>query len=78
MTRNDIISKIRKRYGLTNKESKQLVKLFFKVFSKLLKEENRLEIRGLGVFKPKTYTKNNTFFLRINYKTSKTLLKKIN
>jgi nucleoid DNA-binding protein len=78
MTGSDISEYISKKYNLSKSEGKKTVELFFKIFAKFLKEENRIEIRKLGVFTPKVFQRNNRYYLRVNFKTSETIMKILN
>ncbi len=78
MTRSDISAFIKNRYDFSKKDSEKIVKLFFQIFAKFLKEEKRVEVRGLGVFNPKIFIKDNNHFLRVSFKTSKTIMRILN
>jgi len=78
MTGSDISEYISKKYNLSKSDGKKIVKLFFKIFAKFLKEENRIEIRKLGVFTPKVFQYGNRYYLRVNFKTSETIMRKLN
>ncbi len=78
MTKKDLIEQLRKDLGFTYKDTKKYVDLFFSLFTNFLKEGNRVELRGLGVFVPTIFKMNDKYFVRIKYKTSKVILRALN
>ena len=78
MTKKALIDQIRKELGYTYDDTKKYVELFFCILTKYLKEGNRVEIRGLGVFTPTIFKRNGKHFVRVNFKTSKVIMKALN
>ena len=78
MTGSDISEIIGKKYNLSMRDAEKVVNLFFKIFAKFLKEEKRIELRGFGVFNPKVFKYNDRYYLRVNFKTSETIMRILN
>jgi integration host factor subunit beta len=55
MTRSDLIERVAKRRGLTQKQSEAVVMTLFKVMSSALKAGAPVKIRGFGSFSVKQY-----------------------
>jgi len=52
-TKHDLIAQVAKRIGLTQSDTKVVVEELLETISRLLEEQNSIEIRGFGTF----YTK---------------------
>ncbi len=78
MTKKSLIDQIRRELGYTYDDTKKYVDLFFSIFTNFLREGNRIELRGLGVFTPKIFKANGKYFVRVNYKTSDVILRALN
>ena len=55
MTRRELIATVAAAEGITMKEAELAVKTVFDGMERALKEEDRIEIRGFGSFKVKSY-----------------------
>jgi len=55
MTRRELIAAVAAAEGITMKEAALAVKTVFDGMERVLKEGNRIEIRGFGSFKVKSY-----------------------
>jgi integration host factor subunit beta len=55
MTRRELIAAVAAAEGVSIKEAELVVKTVFGIMERALKEEDRIEIRGFGSFKVKSY-----------------------
>jgi integration host factor subunit beta len=55
MNKQDLISELSRSNGLSKAESKKVVERFFGAMADAMAQGQRVEIRGLCVFKVKTY-----------------------
>ena len=55
MTRRELIAAVAAAEGVSTKEAELVVKTVFANMERALTEENRIEIRGFGSFKVKSY-----------------------
>jgi len=55
MTRRELITAVAAAEGVSIKEAELVVKTVFGIMERALKEEDRIEIRGFGSFKVKSY-----------------------
>ena len=55
MTRREMIASVAAAEGITIKEAELVVKTVFAAIEEALAKENRVEIRGFGSFKVKSY-----------------------
>lgn len=53
MIKADIVSKVQKVTGLSRQRAQEVVELTFESLKEVLKQENKVELRGFGIFKVK-------------------------
>lgn len=55
MNKSDLIQKLAEKEGIREKESSEIVNIFFDGFTDTLKKGERIEIRGFGCFSVREY-----------------------
>ncbi|MFC1858222.1 HU family DNA-binding protein [Thermodesulfobacteriota bacterium] len=55
MNKLELIERLKERAGITKIEAKAIIALFFDKMAEALADGDRIEIRGLGSFKVKSY-----------------------
>jgi len=55
MNKSDLIQELAKKNNLTDKVATQIINLVFDNFTNTLKNDGRIEIRGLGSFSVRNY-----------------------
>ena len=55
MTKQQLTNRLAENNGISQKDAKEIVQIFFNSLSKALIDNDRIEIRGFGSFKIKEY-----------------------
>ena len=78
MNRSDLVKALQQRTDLSPKDAEWLVRSFFRIVADGLKEDGRVELRGLGVFRTAVRhqagflnPKNNRYYGKLTLKTVK-------
>lgn len=57
MVKADIVSKVQKITGMSKQKAQEVVELTFESLKEALKQENKVELRGFGIFKVRSRKK---------------------